>query len=70
MGTKVFDVVIIGGGQAALAVGYFLKKAKLDFIAAFLTGSLQLTTGHCDAARRRHERLSPSQQRTGLPGQV
>ena len=32
MSTKVFDVVIIGGGQAALAVGYFLKKAGLDFI--------------------------------------
>lgn len=32
MSTKVFDVVIIGGGQAALAVGYFLKRAKLDFI--------------------------------------
>lgn len=32
MTTKIFDVVIVGGGQAALAVGYFLKKTALDFI--------------------------------------
>ncbi|MEX0964733.1 MAG: ArsO family NAD(P)H-dependent flavin-containing monooxygenase [Pseudohongiellaceae bacterium] len=32
MSTKLFDVIIIGGGQAALAMGYFLKKAGLDFI--------------------------------------
>ncbi|MDO8861326.1 NAD(P)-binding domain-containing protein [Haliea sp. E1-2-M8] len=32
MGTKLFDVIIIGGGQAALAVGYLLTKASLDFI--------------------------------------
>ncbi len=32
MGSKVFDVIVIGGGQAALAVGYFLKKAGVDFI--------------------------------------
>ncbi|MDP1930906.1 MAG: ArsO family NAD(P)H-dependent flavin-containing monooxygenase [Gammaproteobacteria bacterium] len=32
MSTKKFDVVVIGGGQAALAAGYFLKKANLDFI--------------------------------------
>ena len=32
MSTKIFDVIVIGGGQAALAVGYFLKKAALDFV--------------------------------------
>lgn len=32
MGTKIFDVIVVGGGQAALAVGYFLKKAEIDFI--------------------------------------
>ena len=32
MSTKIFDVVVIGGGQAGLAVGYYLRRAKLDFI--------------------------------------
>lgn len=32
MPTKVFDTIIIGGGQAGLAVGYYLRRAKLDFI--------------------------------------
>ena len=32
MSTKVFDTIIIGGGQAGLAVGYYLRRAKLDFI--------------------------------------
>ncbi len=31
-GTKHLDTVIIGGGQAGLATGYFLKKGKQDFI--------------------------------------
>ncbi|MFI0469223.1 ArsO family NAD(P)H-dependent flavin-containing monooxygenase [Saccharopolyspora sp. 5N102] len=26
------DVVVIGGGQAGLAAGYFLRRAKLDFV--------------------------------------
>lgn len=34
--TKIFDVIIIGGGQAGLAVGYYLRRASrkqtLDFI--------------------------------------
>lgn len=34
--TKIFDVIVIGGGQAGLAVGYYLKRANrkqtLDFI--------------------------------------
>ena len=30
--TKIFDVIIIGGGQAGLAVGYYLRRAKLDLI--------------------------------------
>lgn len=32
MSIKVFDTIIIGGGQAGLAVGYYLRRAKLDFI--------------------------------------
>ena len=32
MSTKIFDAVVIGGGQAGLAVGYYLRRAKLDFI--------------------------------------
>ncbi|WP_367111486.1 ArsO family NAD(P)H-dependent flavin-containing monooxygenase [uncultured Psychrobacter sp.] len=30
--TKIFDVIVIGGGQAGLAVGYYLRRAKVDFI--------------------------------------
>lgn len=30
--TKHLPAVIIGGGQAGLATGYFLKKAGKDFI--------------------------------------
>ena len=26
------DVVVIGGGQAGLAAGYFLRRTGLDFI--------------------------------------
>jgi len=32
MVSKIFDVIVIGGGQAALALGYYLRKAGLDFI--------------------------------------
>lgn len=32
MAAKIFDVIVIGGGQAGLAVGYYLKRAELDFI--------------------------------------
>ncbi len=32
MAIKIFDVVIIGGGQAALSAGYYLRRAGLDFI--------------------------------------
>lgn len=32
MATKIFDVVIIGGGQAALSAGYYLRRSGLDFI--------------------------------------
>lgn len=29
---KIYDVIIIGGGQSALATAYFLKREKLDFM--------------------------------------
>lgn len=28
---KIHEVVIIGGGQSALATAYFLKRVKIDF---------------------------------------
>ncbi|MBB3038307.1 ArsO family NAD(P)H-dependent flavin-containing monooxygenase [Hoyosella altamirensis] len=30
--THTFDAVVIGGGQAGLACGYYLRRAKLDYI--------------------------------------
>ena len=32
MPTKLFDVIIIGAGQAGLSVAYYLKRANVDFI--------------------------------------
>ena len=32
MSTKIFDVIVIGGGQAGLAVGYYLRRTKLNFV--------------------------------------
>lgn len=32
MAAKIFDVIVIGGGQAGLSVGYYLKRAAVDFI--------------------------------------
>lgn len=32
MAAKIFDVIVIGGGQAGLSVGYYLKRADVDFI--------------------------------------
>lgn len=29
---KILDVLVIGGGQSGLACGYYLKRAKLDFL--------------------------------------
>lgn len=26
---EIFDVIVIGGGQSALACGYYLRRAKL-----------------------------------------
>lgn len=31
-GTGDLDVIIIGGGQSALATAYFLRRAKLSFV--------------------------------------
>jgi len=30
--TKIFDTIIIGGGQAGLSVGYFMKRTHLDYV--------------------------------------
>ena len=32
MAERVFDVIVIGGGQSALACGYFLRRSDLDYI--------------------------------------
>jgi putative flavoprotein involved in K+ transport len=32
MSTERFDTVVIGGGQAGLAVGYYLRRSRADFI--------------------------------------
>jgi len=32
MAERVFDVIVIGGGQSALACGYFLRRSELDFV--------------------------------------
>lgn len=29
---EIFDVIVIGGGQSALACGYYLRRAKLKYI--------------------------------------
>ena len=29
---KIFDAIVIGGGQSGLACGYYLKRAKLKFL--------------------------------------
>ncbi|MBY0124311.1 NAD(P)-binding protein [Bacillus sp. S/N-304-OC-R1] len=28
----IYDVIIIGAGQAGLSIGYYLKKSKLNFM--------------------------------------
>jgi putative flavoprotein involved in K+ transport len=30
--TEVHDVIVIGGGQAGLSLGYYLRRAKLDYV--------------------------------------
>ena len=32
MSQRFFDVVIVGGGQAALATGYYLRRTGLSFV--------------------------------------
>ena len=62
--THSYDVVIIGGGQAGLAVGYFLKKMNTQFI---ILDENQRTG---DSWRKRWDSLklfTPSQH-DGLPG--
>jgi cation diffusion facilitator CzcD-associated flavoprotein CzcO len=29
---EIFDVIVIGGGQSALACGYYLRRAKLKYL--------------------------------------
>ena len=28
----IYDVIVIGGGQAGLSIGYYLKQTKLSFL--------------------------------------
>lgn len=29
---KIYDAIVVGGGQAGLAAGYYLKKNKLQYL--------------------------------------
>lgn len=61
---KHFDTIVIGGGQAGMAVGYFLKDQRVDFVI--------LDANHCtgDAWRKRWEslRLFTPSKFNSLPG--
>jgi putative flavoprotein involved in K+ transport len=59
-----FDVLVIGGGQAGLAVGYYLKRARRDFVV------LDAGARIGDAWRSRWDglRLFTAARYDGLPG--
>src|SRR5262245_18157342 len=59
-----FPVMIIGGGQAGLAIGRELKEAKRDFLI------LEAASRIGDSWRRRWDslRLFSTARRSGLPG--
>ncbi|MNX43571.1 putative oxidoreductase CzcO [compost metagenome] len=58
------DVVIVGGGQAGLALGYYLKKSSLSFV--ILDANLKVG----DSWRHRYDSLKLFTPRkfSGLPG--
>ena len=62
--TESFDTIVIGGGQAGLTTGYFLKQQQRDFV--ILDAGLR--TG--DSWRNRWEslRLFTPARINGLPG--
>jgi len=63
-GSQLFDTIVIGGGQAGLAAGYFLARAHQNF--SILDGSPQ--TGTSWRNRWDSLRLFTPQQLNGLPG--
>ncbi|HEO8418660.1 TPA: NAD(P)-binding domain-containing protein [Yersinia enterocolitica] len=59
-----YDVIIIGGGQAGLAMGYFLKKSKLSFLI------IDKSTELGESWKNRYDRLTLFTPRvySSLPG--
>ena len=62
--TSHFDVVVVGAGQAGLAVGYFLARQRLQFV--ILEAGSQL--GSAWRGRWDSLKLFTSRQYSGLPG--
>ncbi|WP_159471273.1 ArsO family NAD(P)H-dependent flavin-containing monooxygenase [Dyadobacter sp. 3J3] len=61
---EIFDLIIIGGGQSALACGYFLRRAKLKYI---ILDDQKLGGGAWQHGWDSLTLFSPAQQST-LPG--
>jgi putative flavoprotein involved in K+ transport len=59
-----YDVIVVGGGQAGLAMGYYLQRTDLDFT-ILDAGS---TVGHVWRSRWDSLRLFTPAQYAGLPG--
>lgn len=59
-----YDVIIIGGGQAGLAMGYFLKKSGLSFLI------VEKETSIGESWRKRYDSLTLFTPRfySSLPG--
>jgi len=61
---KIYDLIVIGGGQSALACGYFLRRAGLEYI---ILDDQQHTGGAWQHAWNSLTLFSPSEQ-SSLPG--
>lgn len=44
------DVVVVGGGQSALAVAYFLRRTSRSFV-CWMQSSIQVVPGNTDGIR-------------------